>query len=113
MTVRLSAVTLNSTDPPRTAAFWAAALGAQVADGGNGFLHVRGAAALLIVQPAPHRDPARHAETDVHLDLDADDPAATVARLVALGAVVEAERSDSHGSWTVLRDPDGRALCVG
>lgn len=110
MGLTLSAVTLNSTDPWRTARFWAALLGGGCADGGNGFVHVRGGALLLIVQPAPDR--TAHEDTDVHLDLRADDPAAEVARAVALGATVVAARADSHGTWTVLRDPDGRELCI-
>jgi hypothetical protein len=110
MTVRISAVTLNSSSPARTAASWAAVLGGEVHDGGNGFLHVRGGALLLIVQPAPDR-PAR-VDTDTHLDLRADDPAETVAHVLACGGTLVEARSDSHGSWTVLRDPDGREFCV-
>jgi len=109
MALTLSAITLNSADPRRTAAFWADTLGGSWRDGGNGYLHVLGGQVLLIVQPAPDRVTGR---TDVHLDLKADDPAHEVARLVAVGAELVAERSDSHGSWTVLRDPDGREFCV-
>src|SRR5660398_171897 len=81
MALTLSAITLNSADPRRTAAFWTDALGGSWRDRGTG-------------------------PTDVHLDLNADDPAHEVAQLVAVGAELVAERSDSHGSWTVLRDPD-------
>ena len=111
MSLTLSAVTLNSADPARTAAFWSEALGGQVSDGGNGFLHVRGAGLLLIVQPAPDRRPG--AATDLHLDLHAEEVEAAVRELVGLGAEVVARREDSHGAWTVLRDPDGREFCVG
>ena len=110
MTVRVSAVTMNSPDPARTAAFWAATLEGRVADGGNGFVHVRSATLLLIVQPSPER-PAG-AGTDVHVDLHSDDPAATVARALASGGQLVARRADSHGTWTVLRDVDGREFCV-
>jgi len=44
----------------------------------------------------------------VHLDLETDDVAAEVARLLALGAAVEAE----HNLFTVLRDPGGMVFCV-
>src|SRR5665647_309405 len=103
MALTLSAITLNSADPRRTAAFWAEALGGSWRDGGNGYLHVLGGQVLLIVQPAADRVTG---PTDVHLDLKADDPGHEVARLVAVGAEIVAERADSHGSWTVLRDPD-------
>lgn len=111
MSLTLSAVTLNSADPSRTAAFWSAALGGQVSDGGNGFLHVRGAGLSLIVQPAPDR--RVDLPTDVHLDLHADDAEASVRELIGMGAEVVARRADSNGAWTVLRDPDGREFCVG
>ena len=46
----------------------------------------------------------------VHLDVRADDVAAEVARLVALGAT----RADDApiGDLVVLRDPEGNELCV-
>jgi glyoxalase superfamily protein len=44
----------------------------------------------------------------VHLDVEADDTDAEVARLVAAGAEV-VERIDD---WTVLRDPGGLLFCV-
>jgi catechol 2,3-dioxygenase-like lactoylglutathione lyase family enzyme len=110
MTLSLSAVTLNSADPARTASFWAAALGGTAVDGGNGYVHVRGADVLLIVQPAQGRRAPEG--SDVHLDLRADRPADEVRRLIDLGASHLADRSDSHGSWTVLLDPDGREFCV-
>lgn len=102
---------MNSADPGRTAAFWAAALGGSAHDGGNGFVHVRSGGCLVIVQPDPDR--AAAPRTDVHLDLHADDRDAEVARLRALGARLVDVRSDSHGSWAVLTDPDGREFCVG
>ncbi|WP_169164262.1 VOC family protein [Cellulomonas taurus] len=110
MTVCVSAVTLNSADPGRTAAFWAAVLDGEAVDGGKGFIHVRSSTLLLIVQPAPAR--SARVDTDVHLDLRADDPAVVVARVLAHGGTLEERRADSHGEWTVLRDPDGREFCV-
>ena len=44
----------------------------------------------------------------VHLDLAADDPAAEVARLVELGAVVVRE----YEGWTQMVDPEGNEFCV-
>lgn len=111
MPLALSAVTMNSRHPERTAAFWAAALAGVAADGGNGFVHVRSQGLLLIVQPSPHRSATT--ATDVHLDLRADDREAEVTRLCGLGAELVEHRSDSHGTWSVLRDPDGREFCVG
>jgi hypothetical protein len=44
----------------------------------------------------------------VHLDIETDDVAAEVARVVALGARVEEERD----GYTILRDPGGLVFCV-
>lgn len=111
MSLTLSAITLDSANPDRTARFWAEVLGGEVADGGNGYLHVRNPSGLLIVQPAGAS--AVVATAGVHLDLRADDRDLEVERVVGLGSSVVAERSDSHGAWTVLQDPDGREFCIG
>lgn len=110
MGLTVSAVTLNSADPASTARFWAQALEVCATDGGNGYVHVRSAGALLIVQPDAQR--SSQVAGDVHLDLSAADVRLEVGRLCELGAQVVARRSDSHGSWVVLRDPDGRLFCV-
>lgn len=57
----------------------------------------------LLLQRTDDEGPAA-----VHLDLSADDPAAEVARQVALGAEVEFEGS----GWTVLRGPGGLRHCI-
>jgi hypothetical protein len=46
----------------------------------------------------------------VHIDIHADDLAAEVARLEALGATVQ--RWDGEAPWCVLRDPAGLLFCV-
>ncbi|MFD6166463.1 VOC family protein [Oerskovia sp. NPDC060287] len=111
MSLDISAVTFNSAQPHRLAHFWAEALGAQVVDGGNGYLHVRAAGMLIIVQSAPEHTSGN--PTDVHLDLRADDRVLESQRLVGLGATLLTERSDSHGTWSVLTDPDEREFCIG
>ena len=45
----------------------------------------------------------------VHIDLDADDPAAEKARLLGLGATVVAEYAGEH---IVLADPEGNEFCL-
>jgi len=44
----------------------------------------------------------------VHLDIETDDVAAEVARVVALGATVAEERE----GYTILQDPAGLVFCV-
>ena len=52
----------------------------------------------------------------IHLDLNADDRDAEVARLVELGAtVVETNRrvtGEFTEEWTVMRDPKGNGFCI-
>jgi len=44
----------------------------------------------------------------IHLDIETDDVAAEVARVVRLGATVQEERDD----YTILIDPGGLVFCV-
>ncbi|MGE0241643.1 MAG: VOC family protein [Parvibaculaceae bacterium] len=55
-----------------------------------------------------------HAETHQrhHLDLYADDQAAEVDRLLALGATRFDWRYPEHADYVVLADPDGNTFCV-
>jgi hypothetical protein len=52
----------------------------------------------------------------IHLDLNAADREAEVARLVGLGATVVETRRRATGDiteiWTVMRDPEGNGFCV-
>ena len=53
----------------------------------------------------------------IHFDLrpNAGTRAQEVARLVALGATVVADRSDIHGpgiGWVTMADPEGNEFCV-
>ena len=49
----------------------------------------------------------------LHLDLGADDVAATVERAVSLGAArVQDPVTDSAGTYVVLTDPEGHEFCV-
>ena len=49
----------------------------------------------------------------IHLDLYADDQAAEVARLEALGAVVVPwDRRPDDADFVIMEDPEGNRLCV-
>lgn len=48
----------------------------------------------------------------MHLDLQADDRAAEVARLVELGATVVHDKDEWDTRWTTLTDPEGNEFCV-
>ena len=41
------------------------------------------------------------------MDINSEDMAAAVTRLVGLGASVVAENSSPHHTWTAMQDPEG------
>ena len=86
--------------------FWATALGAQAHRGVKypeyHWLEHPASAGPVLVQDIGT------AGARFHLDIETDDIAAEVARLVSAGAV-EVER---HDPWVVLRDPAGLLFCV-
>jgi hypothetical protein len=86
--------------------FWAGALGWPVGPSWpdhpelRSFEPPRGAAYVHLQRV---EGPAR-----IHLDLEADDPGATVARAVELGAQV----ADEHDRWSTLLSPGGLPFCL-
>lgn len=90
-------------DLDTAAAFWSAALGRPVSenDGTYAMLEDRPNQPLVFVQRVDH--PSR-----VHLDIEADDVEAEVARLEALGA----RRVQQVKSWWVMESPTGQRFCV-
>lgn len=90
---------------PATTAFWAGALSAEPVQTEAGFVHLQGATSALEVHlQSIGAGPAR-----CHLDLEADDRSAEVARVVEAGA---REIARFQEGYTVLEDPAGLLLCV-
>lgn len=113
--LRIGSVVVNVGDVPAATAFWTQALGyepryepepdwviLQARDGSGPNLSLN----LGETRPAavPH----------IHLDLYADDQAAEVERLLALGArrVEGWPYPDEAYDYVVLEDPDGNRFCV-
>lgn len=92
-------------DLDAAARFWAAALGAGIAppDAPGPYVQLGRSATTvtLEVQKVDH-------DSRVHLDIAADDVAAEVARLEALGAARVADVKD----WVVMQAPTGQRFCV-
>ena len=85
------------------AAFWGAALGGQVEvdpDGKYAEISDQGELKVL-VQAVDHA-------SRVHMDIEADDKEAEVARLEAIGATVVARIK----RWIVMEAPTGHRFCV-
>ena len=62
---------------------------------------------LFLAVPEP-----KTAKNRLHLDLETDDRAAEVARLVELGATHVADHDEWGISWSVLTDPEGNEFCI-
>lgn len=105
--------TLDSTDPPTLAAFWAEALGYSI---------VGEFGVFWPLFPADESEPPiniqrvaepRLGKNRMHLDIHVADLDSEVERLVDLGAVRLSEELCEHDHrWIVLGDPDGNEFCV-
>ncbi|MGE3270663.1 MAG: VOC family protein [Chloroflexota bacterium] len=112
--LKIGNVTFDCENPGALASFWGEALGYK-AETFNEFFaqatHPEGARPNLLFIKVPE---GRTVKNRVHLDVEADDREAEVARLVSLGAT----RGETHTmteyaiTWTVLQDPEGNELCV-
>ncbi|GGK15606.1 glyoxalase [Pilimelia terevasa] len=105
-------VTIDCRDPRSLAAFWTAATGYAVAGDHDGFVLLAPAAGdgvRIGLQQVPE---PRAGKNRVHIDFHADDRAAELARLAALGATVHGAHSVPGLSWTVVTDPEGNEFCV-
>ena len=105
-------ITINTLDRDRAVEFWCAALGYRLRYHRGSYAVLApstGAGPQVVVQAV---DPASVGAGGVHFDLRVADPAATVARLLELGARRRADVEDAGRRWTVLTDPDGNPFCV-
>jgi predicted enzyme related to lactoylglutathione lyase len=107
-------VVIDCADHDVVVPFWAAALGWEPRRVNKQFVSLRppagsDAAFALLFQKVPE---PKIAKNRVHVDFDAGDMEAEVARLVGLGATVVAERSLGSFRWTVVADPEGNEFCV-
>lgn len=110
----IGAILIGARDVSRATQFWAEALGYEsrvMPDGDWAHLTPRdgeGQRVDIMQVRAPAQARRRH-----HLDLDADDRAAEVDRLIGLGASPVTDwRYEDDADYTVLADPDGNYFCV-
>ncbi|MEM9131128.1 MAG: VOC family protein [Actinomycetota bacterium] len=114
--ISLAAITLDCADAIAIAEFWSSVLGRPVDQGPpapNPFftriLADDGGPMLMFIQ-VPE---AKSVKNRVHLDFDADDREAEVARLIELGATHIHDKTEDGMTWTTLADPEGNEFCVG
>lgn len=112
MSVAISMVTIDCTEPQQLAAFWSEVLGVSIAGDYGDFIYLRrlsGDGPRLGLQRV---DEPRIGKNRVHIDLSVDSREVEVARLVELGATAVAEHEMPGLNWTVLTDPEGNEFCV-
>ncbi len=104
---RLSNIVIDCDNLDAGVAFWAGALGTQVAtwESPYVFLKVTPGGLHIGLQHVPE---PKTAKSRMHLDLLTDDLEAEVARLEALGA----RRQTFVEEWWVMQDPCGNEFCV-
>lgn len=112
----LAAVTFDCAHAGRLAAFWAAVFDRTSAPTPgvpeDFFARLEGDGAgvptmMFIKVPEP-----KSAKNRMHLDLDVEDRAAEVERLVGLGATVVHDKDEYGTRWTTMADPEGNEFCV-
>jgi predicted enzyme related to lactoylglutathione lyase len=114
--IRVGSIVIRVDDLPRQTAFWSAALDYVPRDDPSpdddfALLHPRDG-----VGPNVSLDRVRstlQVPPRIHLDLYAEDQAAEVARLVALGATeVHWDKRPPDADYIILADPEGNRFCV-
>ena len=112
--IRVGSIVLRVDDLERQAAFWEAALNYERReDDSDDFVLLRprdgqGPNLSLDMHGSTLQVPPR-----IHLDLYADDQAAEVQRLLALGAAeVHWDKRPPDADYVILSDPEGNRFCV-
>jgi predicted enzyme related to lactoylglutathione lyase len=111
----LKMVTLDSSDVPRDARFWAAVLGWEVAHTQDEYAMLAGpgGVALGLGSVPDHQPPGwpnANGSKQFHFDLAVDDLDTAVAECVGLGATFPVEQPGA--TWRVLLDPSGHPFCL-
>jgi catechol 2,3-dioxygenase-like lactoylglutathione lyase family enzyme len=115
MGLRIGSTVVNVTDLPRAIEFWTAALGYLVRDPQHDddfavLAPPDGRWSNLSVQLTSAAKPPGRSR--LHLDLYAENQAAEVQRLLALGAGRPDWDYPEDADFVVLTDPDGNEFCV-
>ena len=114
MTLRVGSIVIRVDDLHRQIAFWSAALDYVPREGdGDDFALLRPRSG---VGPNVSLDKVRstvQVPPRIHLDLYAEDQAAEVKRLLALGATeVHWDKRPADADYVILADPEGNRFCV-
>lgn len=114
MTLSIFSTTVDCRDAGNLAAFWASVFGREVDPEASPFfasigrVKSDGQTAMMFIQ-VPE---GKTVKNRMHLDLQADDRAAEVERIVGLGATIHSEHDEYDTRWTTLLDPEGNEFCI-
>lgn len=112
MSLRWFSVVVDCANPAALAAWWAQVLGFQVVHRTDREVDIAagtGSFPGLAFLRAPDE---KRGKNRLHLDLNPDDQAAEVARLLELGATRVDVGQDADAAWVVMADPEGNEFCV-
>ena len=115
MALDLVNVRFDADDPERLAAFWADALGWEVAGHADDEVRVRSTDGTRFGLRFVATSTPKTTKNPIHLDLlgeSPDDQRVVVDRLLGLGARPVDIGQTGDETWTVLADPEGNELCV-
>jgi hypothetical protein len=109
MSTTLASITFDCADALAAARFWSAALERPLPDDASSeYVLLAGSPAWsFFAVPEP-----KSAKNRVHVDLEAADRDAEVARLVSLGATRLGDFDEAGYRWTTLADPEGNEFDV-
>lgn len=109
--VKLSTIVMNTNDPAPLVVFWTAFLETTVSAEADGFtwLASEPGQPRIAFQEVPSPTNGRRR---LHLDFEAGDMDAEVARALSLGAKAVEEHTVPGFRWAVLADPDGNEFCI-
>jgi len=110
--VVVGSVMIDCNDLEMAVGFWKALLGLEEKARFPGYVflgRVSPKGPRLAFQQVPE---PKMVKNRVHLDLEAADPEAIIARAIGLGATRLADHDMPGIHWTVLADPEGNEFCV-
>jgi predicted enzyme related to lactoylglutathione lyase len=111
------AVTFDCTDATVVSQFWSAVLGRPIdtepMPPSEFFASIGLGDSSRIAYMFIQVPEGKAVKNRVHLDLDADDVTAEVARVTALGATHIHDKDEYGMQWTTLADPEGNEFCIG
>ena len=115
MTINVNAVTFDCADALVMGQFWSAVLGQPLdtarTEPSSFFASIGmgpGQQGYMFIQEPE----GKAAKNRVHLDLQADNLDAEVARVTALGATKIHDKAEYGITWTTLADPEGNEFCI-